>query len=89
VIRSLEHFFIPDPNNVFDADVGGVAFLFRFNVALLVALESTGLWGTARLIRSAWRHDQGIRSRILPRGESVHARRSHASKSKPRHQKYD
>ena len=55
VIGSLEHFFIPGPNNVFDAGVGGVAFLFRFNVALLVALEITGLWGAARLIRSAWR----------------------------------
>jgi hypothetical protein len=55
VIGSLEHFFIPGPNNVFDAGVGGVAFLFRFSVALLVVLEITGLWGAARLIRSAWR----------------------------------
>jgi hypothetical protein len=55
VIGSLEHFFIPAPNNVFDAGVGSVAFLFRFSVALLVALEITGLWGAARLIRSAWR----------------------------------
>jgi hypothetical protein len=55
VIGSLEHFFIPGPNNVFDAGVGAVAFLFRLNVALLVVLEITGLWGAARLIRSAWR----------------------------------
>jgi hypothetical protein len=55
VIGSLEHFFIPGPNNVFDAGVGGVAFLFRINVALLVVLEIAGLWGAARLIRSAWR----------------------------------
>jgi len=47
--------FIPGPNNVFDAGVSGVAFLFRINVALLVALEIAGLWGAARLIRSAWR----------------------------------
>ena len=55
VIGSFEHFFIPGPNNVFDAGVSGVAFLFRINVALLVALEIAGLWGAARLIRSAWR----------------------------------
>ena len=55
VIGSLEHFFIPGPNNVFDAGVGGVAFLFRINVALLVVLEIAGLWGAASLIRSAWR----------------------------------
>lgn len=55
VIGSLEHFFIPGPNNVFDAGVGGVAFLFRFNVALLIILQISGLWGAARLIRSAWR----------------------------------
>lgn len=55
VIGSLEHFFIPGPNNVFDAGAGGVAFLFRINVALLVVLEIAGLWGAARLIRSAWR----------------------------------
>jgi len=55
VIGSLEHFLIPGPNNVFDAGVGGVAFLFRINVALLVALEIAGLWGAARLIRSARR----------------------------------
>ena len=55
VIGSLEHFFIPGPNNVFDAGVGIVASLFRFNVALLVALEIAGLWGAARLIRSATR----------------------------------
>lgn len=55
VIGSLEHFVIPGPNNVFDAGVDSVAFLFRFNVALLVILEIAGLWGTARLIRSAWR----------------------------------
>jgi len=55
VIGSLEHFFIPGPNNVFDAGVGGVAFLFRLSVALLVVLETTGLWGAARLIRSSWR----------------------------------
>jgi hypothetical protein len=55
VIGSLEHFFIPGPNNVFDVGVSGVAFLFRINVALLVALEIAGLWGAARLIRSAWR----------------------------------
>jgi hypothetical protein len=54
VIGSLEHFFIPGPNNVFDAGVGVVAFLFRFNVALLVALEISGLWGAARLIKSDW-----------------------------------
>lgn len=52
VIGSLEHFVIPGPNNVFDAGVGTVAFLFRFNVALLVILEITGLWGAARVIRS-------------------------------------
>jgi hypothetical protein len=55
VIGSLEHFFIPGPNNVVDAGVGGVAFLFRINVALLVILQIAGLWGVARLIRSAWR----------------------------------
>jgi hypothetical protein len=55
VIGSLEHFFIPGPNNVFDAGVGGVAFLFRFSVALLVALQIAGLWGSACLIRSARR----------------------------------
>jgi hypothetical protein len=54
VIGSIEHFFITGPNNVFDAGVGVVAFLFRFNVALLVALELTGLWGAARLIKSGW-----------------------------------
>jgi hypothetical protein len=54
VIGSMEHFFVPGPNNVFDASVGGVAFLFRFNVALLVALQIAGLWGAARLIKSAW-----------------------------------
>ena len=58
VIGSLEHFFIPGPNNVFDAGVGGVALLFRINVALLVALEIAGLWGAARLIRSAWRQQR-------------------------------
>lgn len=50
VIGSLEHFFIPGPNNVFDAGVGVVPFLFRFNVALLVILEIAGIWGAARLI---------------------------------------
>jgi hypothetical protein len=55
VIGSLEHFFIPGPNNVFEAGAGGVAFLFRFSVALLVALEIAGLWGAARLIKSTWR----------------------------------
>ena len=55
VIGSLEHFFILGPNNVFDAGVGSAAFFFRFSVALLVALEITGLWSAARLIRSAWR----------------------------------
>jgi hypothetical protein len=54
VIGSLEHFFVPGPNNVFDAGVGAVAFLFRFNVALLVALQIAGLYGAARLIRSSW-----------------------------------
>jgi len=58
VIGSLEHFFIPGPNNVFDAGVGGVALLFRINVALLVALDIAGLWGAARLIRSAWRQQR-------------------------------
>lgn len=53
VIGSLEHFFIPGPNNVFDAGGGGVAFLFRISVVLLVALQIAGLWGVARLIRSA------------------------------------
>src|SRR5215467_11283228 len=53
VIGSLEHFFIPGPNNVFDAGVGGVAFLFRINVALLVILQIAGLWGAARIISSA------------------------------------
>jgi hypothetical protein len=55
VIGSREHFFIPGPNNVFDAGASGVAFLFRFSVALLVVLEITGLWDAVRLIRSAWR----------------------------------
>lgn len=55
VIGSLEHFFTPGPNNVFDAGAGTVAFLFRFNVALLVILEIAGLWGCALLMRSAWR----------------------------------
>jgi hypothetical protein len=54
VVGSLEHFFIPGPNNVFDAGGGGVAFLFRISVMLLVALQIAGLWGVARLIRSAW-----------------------------------
>jgi hypothetical protein len=54
VIGSLEHFFIPGPNNVFDVGVGSVALLFRFSVALLLVLEAAGLWGTARLIGSAW-----------------------------------
>lgn len=58
VVGSLEHFFIPGPNNVFDAGHSAVAFLFRINVALLVALEIAGLWGAARLIRSAWRFRQ-------------------------------
>ncbi len=57
VIGSLEHFFIPGLNNVFDAGVGGVALLFRISVALLLALEIAGLWGTASLIRSAWRSE--------------------------------
>ena len=56
VIGILEHFFIPGPNNVFDAGGGGVAFLFRLSVALLVFLEIAGLWSSARLIRSA-RHN--------------------------------
>lgn len=55
VIGSLEHFFVPGPNNVFDVGGGGVALLFRFNVALLVVLEIIGLWGAARLIRSVRR----------------------------------
>jgi ABC-type dipeptide/oligopeptide/nickel transport system permease component len=55
VIGSLEHFFIPGPNNVFDAGVGDVAFLFRFSVAPLLVLGISGLWGAARLIRSVWR----------------------------------
>lgn len=55
MIGSLEHFFIAGPNNVFDAGAGTVAFLFRVNVALLVALEIAGLWGAGRLIRSSWR----------------------------------
>jgi len=46
------------PHNVFDAGVGGVALLFRINVALLVALKIAGLWGAARLIRSAWRQQR-------------------------------
>ena len=54
VIGSLEHFFIPGPNNVFDAGLGVAAFLFRISVALLIALEIAGLWGAGRLIRSAW-----------------------------------
>lgn len=45
VIGSLEHFFIYGPNNVFDAGLGVVAFLFRISVALLVALEIAGLRG--------------------------------------------
>jgi len=55
VIGSLEHFFIPGPNNVFDAGAGSVAILFRFNVALLVVLQIAGLYVAVRLIRSAWR----------------------------------
>ena len=55
VIGSLEHFFIPGPNNVFDAGVGVIPLLFRFNVALLVILQIAGLWGAACLIRSASR----------------------------------
>lgn len=55
VIGSLEHFFIPGPNNVFDAGTSSVAFLFRINVALLVALEIFGLWGAGRVIRSTRR----------------------------------
>jgi len=55
VIGSLEHFFIPGPNNVFDAGMGGTAFLFRLSVALLLVLEMTGFWGAARLIRSVSR----------------------------------
>ena len=55
VIGSVEHFFIPGPNNVFDAGVGTVAFLFRFTVALLILLEIGGLWSAGRLIQSSWR----------------------------------
>ena len=65
VIGSLEHFFIPGPNNVFDSGHGGLAFLFRMNVALLVALEIAGLWGAGRLIRSAW-HSRKAPSRASP-----------------------
>lgn len=54
-IGSLEHFFVPGPNNVFDAGVGIIPLLFRFNVALLVLLQIAGLWGAACLIRSASR----------------------------------
>lgn len=61
VIGSLEHFFIPGPNNVFDAGVGVVPFLFRFNVALLVILEIAGIWGAALLIKSAWRPVAAVR----------------------------
>jgi len=53
VAGGLEHFFLPGPNNVFDAGASGVAFLFRFSVALLVVLQIAGLWGVARLIGSA------------------------------------
>jgi hypothetical protein len=60
VIGSLEHFFNPGPNNVFDAGTGTVALLFRINVALLVALEIAGLWGGARLIISASRPAAGV-----------------------------
>lgn len=52
VIGGLEHFVVPGPNNVFDAGGSSVAFLFRINVALLVALEISGLWGVGRLISS-------------------------------------
>lgn len=55
VIGSLEHFVIAGPNNVFDAGASSVAFLFRINVALLVALEISGLWGAGRVICSTWR----------------------------------
>lgn len=55
VIGSVEHFFVPGPNNVFDAGVGTVAFLFRFTVALLLILEFGGIWGAGRLIKSSWR----------------------------------
>jgi hypothetical protein len=44
VIASLEHFFIPGPNNAFDAGYGVIASLFRFSVALLLVLEIAGLW---------------------------------------------
>lgn len=50
VIGSVEHFFVPGPNNVFDAGVGTVAFLFRFTVALLLILELGGIWGAGRLM---------------------------------------
>ena len=57
VIGSLEHFFIPGPNNVFDAGHGGVAFLFRMNVALLVALEIGGVWGDRKSTRLNSSHE--------------------------------
>lgn len=50
VIGSLEHFFVPGPNNVFDAGSSATALLFRINVALLVALEIAGIWSSTRLI---------------------------------------
>jgi len=53
VIGSVEHFFVPGPNNVFDAGVGTVAFLFRFTVGLLLILEIGGLWCAGRIIKSS------------------------------------
>jgi hypothetical protein len=50
VIGSLEHFFVTGPNSVFDVGYGGWAFLFKVSVALLVALEIAGLWGTGRML---------------------------------------
>ena len=55
VIGSLEHFVSPGPNNVFDAGVGEVAFLFRLSVALLLIMEIAGLWGAGCVIRSSLR----------------------------------
>ena len=50
------------PNNVFDAGVGGVPFLFRISVALLVALEIAGLWGAAHALVGLIRSNTSNRS---------------------------
>jgi len=48
--------------SVFDAGVGGVPFLFRISVALLVALEIAGLWGAAHALVGLIRSNTSNRS---------------------------